>query len=261
MKKGFLKQSEWVEKVRMEHIRKAPKYENELYAELCRRYGKVERYKFFGDVKKYCCFIQLYIPDVRCAIEFDRYNYRDLDEKEAQRKKGERSRFLHSKHVKRFQASFRIFTDENIKNQFFDEVDKFVRERRAGVSVVSDRIMDMMEARSGNTPERREYGKLMGFVHRRLLDELKRCGNCSFCREREGVKYCLRFARALDEDMGHVCPHHSYETPQKQKKPEKVIHKKDIGIEERRRKFAGVTGKPDMKPIREARYSGKRNPE
>lgn len=259
MKNGILRQSEWVDKVREKHIKKAPEYENEFYEELCKRYGKVERYKFFGNANRYCCFIQMYIPDVRCAIEFDRSS-KELD-KEALKRKKERNRFIHSKHVKRFQANFKMLTEESAKSQFFDRVDKFVNDRRAGISVVSDRTMDMIVARSEDTPERREHRQLMGSVRHRFLDELKCCENCSFCRDNGEVRYCLRFTRVLVEDMGHVCPYHSYRVAQKQKELENVIRKKDAEIEEYKRKLAELTGKPGMKPVREARYREKRNPE
>ena len=44
-------------------------------------------------------------------------------------------------------------------------------------------------------------------------------------------------------------------------KLENVIRKKNAEIEEYKRKLAELTGKPDMKPVREARYREKRNPE
>lgn len=46
-----------------------------------------------------------------------------------------------------------------------------------------------------------------------------------------------------------------------QLKLENVIRKKDAEIEEYKRKLAELTGKPGMKPVREARYREKRNPE
>lgn len=253
-----MKQSEWVAKEREEHIKEAPDYENEFYEELCKRYGKVERYKFFGDTRKKSCFIQMYIPDVRCAIEFNREKRSDLS-KEVLALQRERYRFIRSKHVKQFYINIATATIEDLKAQFLDMLDRFVEERRAGISVVSKKTFVARNKKTGEDIEERELLQAKGFMRQEILSRSRHCGTCSWFRDNDGVKYCL-FICSTITDTTNACPHHSFSIVRQRREFNKAIRKKDAEIKEYKKRLAELTNNPDegAKVVREARYREKR---